>query len=280
MKCSASVFIRAASLKREPSFVTWPSCLAGYRLFARLCVCIMVFFLCVPHLRSQATFGAITGTAVDATGALVPNVKVTVTNERTNQVRSVVTDDKGNYVVTNLSPSTYTVTADSPAFSRFERNNIVLAAQQEIRIDLNLQLGSVGTSVVVTAGAPVVESETPSITATLTDQVLRDTSTNLRSVATPYGDSGIFNFIFLTPTGYQSGGFRFSLGGARDSEFNFNVDGISSNAPGFGNVYGTLQPSFESIQEVRYEMVNNKAEFAQVANVTTVTKGGGKACPS
>jgi hypothetical protein len=247
------------------------------RRFVWLCLCVIAIFLCIPHLQSQGTFGAITGTATDSSGSIVPNVKVTVTNERTNQAHSATTDDRGNYVATNLSPSTYSVVGEAPGFSKFENRNITLAAQQELRIDLKLKLGAVGTEVAVTAAVPVVESEGPTIAATLTDQVLRDTSTNLRSVATPYGDSGIFNFIFLTPTGYQSGGFRFSLGGARGSEFNFNVDGISSNAPGFGNVYGTLQPSFESIEEVRYEMVNNKAEFAQVANVTTVTKSGGNA---
>ncbi len=236
---------------------------------------VLGWISCCPLVHAQATFGSITGTALDSTGAAVTGVTVVVTNEQTNQAKTVVTDEHGNYEVTDLSPSTYTVTGARQGFKKFESHNVTLEAQQTIRIDIGLELGSVGTEISVTSGTPVVESETPTIAYTLANKLLIDTSTNLRSVATPYGDSGVFNFIPISvPTGYESGGFRFSLGGARGSEFNFTVDGISSNAPGFGNVYGTLQPSFESMQEVRYEYVNNKAEFDQVANVTTITKSG------
>ena len=88
------------------------------------------------------------------------------------------------------------------------------------------------------------------------------------------GDSGLYRYVFLTPTGGQGGGSRFSLGGARGSQNYFNVDGISSNSPAFGNSIGPAEPSFESIQEVRFEIVNNKAEFGEVANITAITKSG------
>ena len=244
-------------------------------MFKNIALGVVALATFLSYARGQATFGSITGTALDSTGAAVSGVSVAVTNQQTNQVKNVVTDDHGNYEVTNLSPSTYTVAGERQGFKKFETHNITLDAQQTLRIDITLELGLVGTVVSVTSGSPVVESETPTIAATIGNEQLLDTSTNLRSVADAYGDSGVFNFIsYSVPTGYESGGFRFSLGGARGSQFNFTVDGISSNAPGFGNAYGTLQPSFESTQQVRYEFVNNKAEFDQVANVTTITKSG------
>jgi hypothetical protein len=97
---------------------------------------------------------------------------------------------------------------------------------------------------------------------------------NIRSTVSGTGDSGLYKYVFLTPTGGQGGGSRFSLGGARGSQNYFNVDGISSNSPAFGNSIGPAEPSFESIQEVRFEIVNNKAEFGEVANITAITKSG------
>jgi hypothetical protein len=103
---------------------------------------------------------------------------------------------------------------------------------------------------------------------------LRDLPLNIRSTVSATGDSGLYRYVFMTPTGFQGGGSRFSRGGARGSQNYFNVDGISSNSPAFGNSIGPAEPSFESIQEVRFEIVNNKAEFGEVANITAITKSG------
>jgi hypothetical protein len=63
------------------------------------------------------------------------------------------------------------------------------------------------------------------------------------------------------------------MGGARGSQNYFNVDGISSNSPAFGNSVGPAT-ELESFQEVRFEMVNNKAEFGEVATITAITTSG------
>ena len=122
--------------------------------------------------------------------------------------------------------------------------------------------------------APVIETETSSIAAVRTSKDLNDLPLNIRSTVSGTGDSGLYRYVFLTPTGGQGGGSRFSLGGARGTQNYFNVDGITSNSPAFGNSIGPAEPSFESIQEVRFEIVNNKAEFGEVANITAITKSG------
>jgi hypothetical protein len=80
--------------------------------------------------------------------------------------------------------------------------------------------------------------------------------------------------INLLPSGYQSSGARWSMYGSRESEAYFNVDGISVNSAAYGNYIGDAQPSFESIQEVHYNMVQNQAEYPQLVNVTTISKSG------
>src|SRR5262249_29389509 len=151
---------------------------------------------------------------------------------------------------------------------------IGLEALRTVRVDVRLEVGEVGTEVTVQGAAPVIETDSASIAAVRTSRDLNDLPLNIRSTVSGTGDSGLYRYVFLTPTGGQGGGSRFSLGGARGSQNYFNVDGISSNSPAFGNSIGPAEPSFESIQEVRFAIVNNKAEFGEVANITAISKSG------
>jgi hypothetical protein len=151
---------------------------------------------------------------------------------------------------------------------------IDVAALRTVRVDVRLEVGEVGVEVTVQGSAPVIETDSASLAAVKTMKDLNDLPLNIRSTVSGTGDSGLYRYVFMTPTGGQGGGSRFSLGGARGSQNYFNVDGISSNSPAFGNSIGPAEPSFESIQEVRFEIVNNKAEFGEVANITAITKSG------
>ncbi|MBL8209831.1 MAG: carboxypeptidase regulatory-like domain-containing protein [Bryobacterales bacterium] len=231
--------------------------------------------LLLPVLSyAQATFGTITGTVTDSTGAVVPNTDITVTNEGTNLTRTIKTGEDGNFAVPNLNAGNYRVQAKASGFKSSLVTGIALEALRTVRVDVRLEVGEVGTEVTVQGAAPVIETDSASIAATRTSKDLNDLPLNIRSTVSGTGDSGLYRYVFLTPTGGQGGGSRFNLGGARGSQNYFNVDGISSNSPAFGNSIGPAEPSFESIQEVRFEIVNNKAEFGEVANITAITKSG------
>lgn len=231
-------------------------------------------FLTPALMFAQATFGTITGTVTDSTGATVPNTEVSVINEGTNLTRSVVTGNDGNYVAPNLNAGNYRVQAKAAGFKTFVVRGIGLEALRTVRVDVRLEVGEVGTEVTIQGSAPVIETDTASIAAVRTGRDLNDLPLNIRSTVSGTGDSGLYRYVFLAPTGGQAGGSRFNLGGARGSQNYFNVDGISSNSPAFGNSIGPATPSFDSIQEVRFEIVNNKAEFGEVANITAITKSG------
>lgn len=236
---------------------------------------ILWVLMSLPVLCSaQATFGTITGTVTDSTGAVVPNTEISVVNEGTNLTRTVKTGDDGNYAAPNLNSGNYRVQAKAAGFKTYVVRGIGLEALRTVRVDIRLEVGEVGTEVTVQGAAPVIETDTASIAAVRTSKDLNDLPLNIRSTVSGTGDSGLYRYVFLTPTGGQGGGSRFNLGGARGSQNYFNVDGISSNSPAFGNSIGPAEPSFESIQEVRFEIVNNKAEFGEVANITAITKGG------
>jgi len=237
-------------------------------------VTLLLCALFPVHSWAQATFGTITGTVTDSTGATVPNTEVSVINEGTNLQRTVTTGNDGNYAVPNLNAGAYRVQAKAGGFKTFVVRGIALEALRTVRVDVRLEVGEVGTEVTIQGAAPVIETDTASIAAVRTSKDLNDLPLNIRSTVSGTGDSGLYRYVFLTPTGGQGGGSRFNLGGARGSQNYFNVDGISSNSPAFGNSIGPAEPSFESIQEVRFEIVNNKAEFGEVANITAITKSG------
>jgi hypothetical protein len=220
------------------------------------------------HALAQATFGTITGNITDPSGSVVPNAKVEVTNQATGITKAAITDSSGNYEATHLNAGTYTVLAEAPGFRRFEHRDIVLGSTETARIDVRLEVTSVGTEVTVTAGTPVIQTEDAVIADVKTAKQLRDLPLNtLNGVL-------INAFLFTTPTGYQTAGSKFAMGGARGTQLYYNIDGISANSPAFGVQNSPAEPSVESISEMRFSLVNNKAEFGEVTNVTSITKSG------
>ena len=222
----------------------------------------------------QSTFGTFTGQVVDGSGAAIAKAKVDALNQGTNLVISAQSDNQGNYTIPDLPPGVYTLKVTASGFGSFSSRDIVLSAQASVRIDAALKIGSQDTNVIVTGSAPVIQTENQTLTSTITSKTLTDSATNLRSTEDATGDSGLFSYINLLPTGYQSSGARYSLAGSRGSEFNYNVDGISVNSPAFGNYAGNLMPSFEIIDQVSYAVGDVKAEYGPIANVTVVTKTG------
>jgi hypothetical protein len=252
---------------------TTASCqfLCRTKLFAYL---ICSLFLIGSLAYSQNTVGSIVGTATTADGSVIAGAAVAITNEGTHATRSATTDQQGGYSSPDLNPGAYDVSASAAGFSSFQSTGIVVLSQQTVRVDLPFKVGDVSTKVVVSGGAQVIESEMPSISTTLTAEEITQTSSNLLGTADNTGDSGLREFIALLPAGHNGNGSSWSMDGSTTGEAYYNVDGISSNSTLYGNTDGPAFPSYDIVQEVKYDAVNNKAEMGQVLNVTIITKSG------
>src|ERR1019366_328449 len=79
--------------------------------------------------------GTILGTVTDATGAIVPNVNVTVTNTGTNSAYKTVTSSSGDFNASALNPGTYTVSAEAKGFQKSVTTGFNLDVNQKVRID-------------------------------------------------------------------------------------------------------------------------------------------------
>src|ERR1019366_9718580 len=114
-------------------------------------------------LQAQVESGKVVGSVRDASGAVVTDATVTITETQTNAERRTASNSGGEYVVTELKPGTYTVKAEREGFKTAVEAAFKLDINQVVRVDFTLVVGSVHEQVIVTAAEPQVESETSSI---------------------------------------------------------------------------------------------------------------------
>ncbi len=95
-----------------------------------LTLLLLVVLLSPPAARAQSgSNGAIAGSAKDSTGAVLPGVAVEAASPALiEKVRTAVTDDQGNYKITELRPGSYSVTFTLPGFGTYKRENVELNA--------------------------------------------------------------------------------------------------------------------------------------------------------
>ena len=114
---------------------------------------------CAVMAYSQAVTATLLGTVTDVTGAVVPNAKVTLTEENTGLTKTVKSNDSGNFTFPDISPGRYTVTAESAGFKKEIRKGTDVAANSSVRVDLRMQPGNITEYVEVTASAPVLQTD-------------------------------------------------------------------------------------------------------------------------
>jgi len=102
-----------------------PECLpVRLRVISSMCVVLLLY----PALLGQASYQAqIRGLVSDASGAVLPNATVTITEVGTNVSQTAKTNSAGEYILRALRPSTYIVKATAPGFQAVEQNGVVLA---------------------------------------------------------------------------------------------------------------------------------------------------------
>ena len=110
----------------------------------RITLCFTVLLMLAGKLFAQAgATGTILGTVTDATGAIVPNAKVTVTNTATNVVFRTTSSSAGDYNAPSLNPGSYKVTVESPGFEKSVTTAFTLTVDQKVRVDVALKPGAV-----------------------------------------------------------------------------------------------------------------------------------------
>jgi hypothetical protein len=156
--------------------------------------CLLVF-LSASFSQAQTTFATITGTISDATGAVAPNITVTATHEATNTQTSTQSNESGVFTLAQLKEGAYTVRARGAGFKEYVAQNITLVARDYRRLDISLVVGAVETTIEVSGGATLIETESARISDTKSAELLKSIPLNTR---------GIWAFLSLSPSVLQA----------------------------------------------------------------------------
>src|SRR5438128_11264739 len=110
-----------------------------------------VTLLFAASLNAQLSRGSLTGVVSDATGAAVPQVKVTIKNTATGATYQTLSNDSGQYSMPNLPTGPYQIAFEAASFKTLVRSGITLGATEVLRVDATLEVGAVTESVSVVA---------------------------------------------------------------------------------------------------------------------------------
>ena len=139
--------------------------------------------LLAPLAVKAQDLATIVGTVMDASGGVVPDVDVTVTNADRGFSRKVVTDSIGAYSVSRIPTGNYTIVAEKGGFQKLVQNGVTLDVGQTLRADLYLHVGSATQEVVVSANTIAVETETGAISHVVTSSQVSELNLEARNFA-------------------------------------------------------------------------------------------------
>lgn len=195
---------------------------------SRLGLMLMLTLTCAVGLAQNANTGEIKGTVTDNSGAVLPGVKVTIFNVQTGVSTATTTNSAGIYDVPSLPTGQYKITFAKEGFREFVREGVSLQLQT-IAIDAALQIGATTEQVVVTAEAPLLQTETADqVTNFSTKEVLNAPITGgvwfseLTKVLPGVGGSGGRN---------ASGGEGVAVNGTQSYTANFQMEGSAATDP-------------------------------------------------
>ena len=214
-------------------------------------------------LWAQSNRASITGTVKDSSGALIPGVEVTATNVETGVPTKSVSNDDGIYVIPNLPPGKYALEFKRDGFETLKREAITLESTEAARIDAAMKVGSVTSQVTVTANAPVLDLEKPSVGTNMNGQIVTELPLSIYG-----GGRSVEDFAVAITPGYSpySSPYGAVVNGGQWFTKEYTVDGTSGTA----NIQGDSMesgPTMEAVEELQAQTSGLDAQ-------SSVTGGG------
>jgi hypothetical protein len=244
------------------------------RLFFVL-LALSVLLIALPlFAQSQATTGVIEGTVIDASGAAVPGVTVTIRNTATGYEVILVTDAAGRFRGVLLPVGPYQVTAALLGFATVVQKGLDLGVGQTLTASIALKQTTSAEEIVVTAAAPLIETARTEGSTRIDEKAVQGLPNNGRN---------FLEFTKMTPgvTVVQGpDGDELSINGQKGISNNVSVDGADFNNPFFGEQRGGQRPPFTFNLDAVKEMVvigdGANAEFGRSMSgfVNVITKSG------
>ena len=240
-----------------------------WRISMALLLATVVLGLC-EQARSQAVNATLLGTVTDSSGAAAGSVKMTITEMNTGVSRTSQTNESGNYVVPDLPPGTYRVTAELPGFKRASRAAIDVIVNTTERVDLVLEPGNVSETITVEGETPILQTERADtgfkIETLLTENIPLGTNRNFQNLLNivpgttraTFQHSQFFN---------ASSSLQTEVNGQLREGNNTQIEGIDDNER--TGLLQILVPPLEAIQTVDVSTSNYDAELGRASGAVT-----------
>lgn len=247
----------------------------------RICVALVVLAQAFAGIRApaQANAARINGTVRDLQGLPLPGVKLVLAETHTGLLREAETSSSGDYAFSGLLPGNYTLSAELKGFQS-KTASLVLEVAQQLRLDLQLELGKVVQQVEVQAIAPLIRRE---------DAALGEVVDHRMTTELPLNGRHFLELALLVPGVHMSHGAQrgdlnalywrpgqdsaLSVGGSRPNSNYFLLDGTSNTDPSFNTYVISLSP--DAIREFKVETLNYSAQYGGagggIVNVVTMS---------
>jgi hypothetical protein len=241
-----------------------------------LAMAFLLMMALVPAMYAQSSAGGVGGTVYDSAGAVVPNAKVTLVNIATNVSAMATTTDAGRYTFPQVNSGTYKITVVLAGFKELVQTGVTVTVGVVVTQDIRLQVGETSQSVVVTADAQQMQTESSDIGTTVTGQLINQLPLNFSGlVRSPLA------FLTLTPgfQGSASGNpvsqasFKLNGGGTGSADILLDGASISLASPNYQMPFGI---TVDAVSEFKVETSTFPAEYGRTGGgiVTIASKSG------
>ena len=243
----------------------------------------VILLLWVPTLLAQsAGTGALTGTVTDPSGAVIPNVTVTLTSTDTNQARSADTGADGSYKFALLPPGAYRVRFAATGFKTAEVGGVVIDVTETLALNRALELGNQAEQVTVEAAAETLQTATSTLGTTVGTRSMTALPLSSRNYTQIISLSAGANVSVNNASAMGRGTQDVSVNGAFTASNTYQQDGVTVNNSVVGTgvdstAYpGLAVPNPDAIQEFKIQTSTYDAGYGghPGANVNVVTKSG------
>jgi len=249
---------------------------------SRITQCLLLVTLLLafsPVALLAVVTGSISGTARDASGAVIPGVTVQARNTETGVVETLQTDSVGFYNFAALPVGHYDVTFQKDGFGTYRLGGLTINVDTALRVDAVLQVGTTKQEVSVTAAAAQVDTRTQQTGEVIQSREIQDLPldgrayTDLLALQPGVVPFNLSQYGTLSPSNSLNNG-ALVMSGQRDVQNGFMVNGANTVEGNGGGT--TVIPNLDSISEFKIILSNAGAEYGNYSGgqVNVVTKSG------
>src|SRR6266567_1065602 len=175
---------------------------------------------------AQSDTSSLSGIVTDTSGAALPNAKILVRNEGTHTDRTAVSNESGNFNLTNLPPGNYTIRVEATNFQTTTLGNVHVDPSIGRRVEISMKVGDTNTEVTVEAGVNAIQTESAAVGQLVTQEQVKNIQLNVRNpLYLAQMEPGVVRSNSMAALGFGLDN-PFNVNGARSQESLQTFDGV------------------------------------------------------